>query len=371
MTAPSTPLFDPADFRIGAGIAHLCAGGETPFLYRHDAVLHRYAIDKSNGEAGRHAQEAEVDRARGLAAATWGVAIEDIGLVSSVAEGVSMLIESIDWRPGDSAVFDENEYPSVIAPLLVAGAAEVRLASPARPMATLVDARTRLIGASHVSYLHGARADLPALRALADRVGALLVVDHTQAAGAMPIAAEIADFAFAATYKWLLGMTGVAIAYWNRARQPGWMPRTAGWHSLGGTARPSWDAVPTLRADAMRFCRGNPAHGPVYVLASALDYLRRFDPSDVQRHIQGCTAALLAGLQDLGIASTTPTDPARHGASVCFESARAAEITARLAERGVLVWNGRGRVRISVHGYNALSDVQACLAALSTLRDLV
>ena len=29
--------------------------------------------------------------------------------------------------------------------------------------------------------------------------------------------------------------------------------------------------------DAMRFTRGNPAHGPVYVLADALDYLARFD----------------------------------------------------------------------------------------------
>lgn len=130
MTAPARPLFDPADFRIGPGIAHLCAGGETPFLFRHDDALRRYAIDKSSGEAGRRAQEADVERARALAAAMWGVAAGEIGFVSSVAEGVSMLIKSIDWRPGDNAVFDENEYPSVIAPLLVAGAAEVRPASP-------------------------------------------------------------------------------------------------------------------------------------------------------------------------------------------------------------------------------------------------
>ncbi|WP_439578673.1 aminotransferase class V-fold PLP-dependent enzyme [Elioraea sp.] len=371
MSAPATPLFDPAAFRIGPGIAHLCAGGETPFLLRHDDALRRYAIDKSNGEAGRHAQEAEVERARVLAAAMWGVAVEDIGFVSSVAEGVSMLIESIDWRPGDNAVFDENEYPSVIAPLLVAGAAQVRLASRERPMATQVDSRTRLIGVSHVSYLNAARVDLRALRMLADRVGAILVVDHTQAAGTMPIAAELADFAFAASYKWLLGMTGVAIAYWNRARRPAWAPRTAGWHSLGGTERPRWDKVPGLRADAMRFCRGNPAHGPVYVLAEALDHLRGFDPAAVQHHIHGCTTALLAGLSRLGIVSTTPADPAHHGASVCFESPNAAALTARLAERGVLVWNGRGRVRISVHGYTAADDVAAVLAGLARLRDLV
>lgn len=367
MSAPAASLFDPADFRIAPGITHVCAGGETPFLRRHDAALQAYAIDKSRGEAGRAAQEAEVERARGLAAAMWGVAHGDIGVVSSVAEGVSMLIESLDWRAGDNAVFDQDEYPSVIAPLLVAGAAEVRLASPERPIASLVDARTRLIGASHVSYLNGARADLAALRGIADRVGALLVVDHTQAAGALPIAADVADFAFAATYKWLLGMTGVAIAYWNRARQPGWAPHTAGWHSLGTQARPRWDHVPPLRDDAMRFCRGNPAHGPVYVLASALDYLGGFEPAAVQRHIQGLTVALIAGLDGLGIAATTPRDPARHGANVCFESPRAGEIVGRLAERGVLAWNGRGRVRFSMHGYNDARDIAAILAALRPL----
>ncbi len=107
------------------------------------------------------------------------------------------------------------------------------------------------------------------------------------------------------------------------------------------------------------------------MLASALDYLRGFDPSAVQRHIQGCTTALLAGLAELGITSTTSANPAHHGASVCFESPNAAEVTGRLAERRVLVWNGRGCVRISTHGYNALSDVEACLAARRSLRAIL
>lgn len=69
MSAPAVPPFGPADFRIGPGIAHIGAGGETPFLLRHDEALRRYATDTSNGEAGRHAQQAEVERARALAAA--------------------------------------------------------------------------------------------------------------------------------------------------------------------------------------------------------------------------------------------------------------------------------------------------------------
>ena len=40
------PLFDPADFRLAPGIAHVCAAGETPFLHSHDRALLQYAGNK-------------------------------------------------------------------------------------------------------------------------------------------------------------------------------------------------------------------------------------------------------------------------------------------------------------------------------------
>ena len=157
-----------------------------------------------------------------------------------------MLVESLDWRPGDSIVVDPDEYPSLVAPAALQRhpAIEIRAAraGDAAALAAAVDAGTRLIAVSHVSYLTGARLDLAAVRQVADRVGALLVVDYTQAAGYLPIAPQVADFAFAATYKWLLGMTGTTIAYWNRRRQPDWAPSTAGWHSIDSQARPDYAA---------------------------------------------------------------------------------------------------------------------------------
>ena len=114
----------------------------------------------------------------------------------------------------------------------------------------------------------------------------------------------------------------------------------------------------------MRFTRGNPAHGPVYVLASALDYLRGFDTALVQRHVQALTTALLTRLADAGIPSTTPADPARHGASVCIESPRAAAIVEALSRRGIFAWNGRGRIRFSFHGYNSMPEVERIIEAL-------
>jgi cysteine desulfurase / selenocysteine lyase len=361
---PRMPLFDPAEFRLPPGITHVCAGGETAMLRRHDAAFARYAEDKSGGPAGRDRQDAEMERARALVAASWGAAVGDIGFVASVAEGMSMLVESLDWRPGDAVVVDPDEYLSVVAPIALKHRAELRFVRMSDPeaVARACDERVRMIAVSHVSYLTGTRYDLAALRTQADAVGAMLVVDHTQAAGYLPIEASLADFAFSATYKWLLGITGTAIAYWNRARQPGWAPATAGWFNVSSMARPDYAAGLTLRADALRFTRGNPSHAGLYVLASALDYLGQHRGIDA--HVQRLTTALHAGLHEAGIASTTPPDPARHGASVCIAHPEAGRLCQALAARGVWAWNGRGRIRFSFHGYNDEADVARILAAL-------
>jgi cysteine desulfurase / selenocysteine lyase len=362
-----TPLFDPRDFAIPPGITHVCAGGETACLRRHDAALSRYLRDKSTGMAGRVAQEAAVARARAGIARLWDVDIGSIGFVSNVAEGVSIVAESLDWRDGDNIVIDANEYPSVAGPFLMrrhprVTARQARGTEPDR-FAACVNDRTRVIGVSYVSYLTGERHDLHALRVLADKVGALLVVDFTQASGYLPIDAAVADFAFSACYKWMLGITGVAAAYWNRARQPAWSPASAGWHSFEPGHR-GYDDPQPLRADALRFTRGNPAHAPIYVLAEALDYLADYDMRAVQAHVQTLTTAMLDRLRSLQLPTLTPADPARHGASVCVPSAQAQKIVDAMAGNGVLTWNGQGRVRFSFHGYNSARDVDRAVDAL-------
>ena len=360
------PLFDRADFRIPDGVSHVCAAGETPFLRRHDAAMESYAADKSRAMFGRDAQDTQLLRARQLLAAAWGVDVGDIGFSASVADGVSLLVESIDWREGDNVVFNGDEYPSVVVPVALRPRAELRFAAgkAADRLAGLVDKRTRLIGVSYVSFLTGERADLAALRALADQVGALLVVDFTQAAGYLPIPAHLADFAFSACYKWLLGTTGIAVACWNRARQPQWAPSTAGWFSLADHGRPDYGRKLELVADAMRFTRGNPAFLPAYVLTSGLDYLRQYPPDAIAAHVEALAAALLERLAALQIRSATPQDPARRGGNVCIEHPRAQAMVDALAERGVWAWNGRGRIRFSFHGYNGGDDVDKIVAAL-------
>lgn len=366
------PLFNPADFNLPKGITHICAGGETAVLHRHREAIAAYLSDKANGMPGRTAQEEKLQLVRRQIGTLWQVDASDIGFVSNVAEGMSMVIESIDWRPGDNVCVYTNEYPSLVSTLsLQKQKMELRLAQSLAPeeMAKQVDGRTRLIAVSYISYLNGERADLAKLRQLADSVGAMLVVDYTQAAGYLPIDARVADFAFSACYKWMLGITGTAIAFWNRQRQPDWRPVSAGWYSISiGINRPDYLGELTLQQDALCFTRGNPSHISLYVLSSALDYLSTFTMHQVESHIQQLTVPLLASLAEHTISTSTPTDPRRHGASVCIDTPHNATVIALLREEGIFAWGGRGRVRFSFHGYNRLADVDHLIQVLPQLK---
>lgn len=358
--AAAAPLFDPRDFHIADGVAHVCAAGETPFLRSHSQAIARYIRDKSSGSGGRIAQEALVEQTRTQVAHLWNVEPGDIGWVSNVAEGTSLVLESIAWRDHDEICVMSNEYPSLVAPLLARQNAhyQVRFSHPAGTQALVdaISARTRAVFVSQVSYLNGERYDLHAVRRAADAVGAMLVVDFTQASGYMPVDANVADFAFCSSYKWMLGTTGVATAFWNRRRQPRWRPSSAGWYSLAGDST-NYAAGIELRADAMRLTRGNPAHVSLYVLSNAMHYLAAHDAACIQAHVQSLTTDLLERLAHHGIASSTPAQAAQHGASVCLSRPDAKFLQHHLNERGVLAWNGRGRLRISFHGYNCRKDV--------------
>jgi len=44
-TSPATPLFNPQDFHLPPGVSHVCAGGETAFLRRHEAAMSEIKVN--------------------------------------------------------------------------------------------------------------------------------------------------------------------------------------------------------------------------------------------------------------------------------------------------------------------------------------
>jgi selenocysteine lyase/cysteine desulfurase len=361
------------DFLRVPEVAHLCAGGETPILRSHLAAVERFFGGKSDGMAGREQGTlALAERCRELTGRLLGVPAGDIAFLSSASEGIGQLVGWLDWRPGDNVVVEDIEFPSDVYPWtrLRAQGVEVRVIRPERGTASLdhlvtaMDARTRVLAVSQVSYLTGRRYRLEDLRALADVTGALLSVDATHAAGVVPVEAEYADVLVSSCYKFLLAVHGAAVFYRNPRRLAALQPLTVGWHSADG---PHDHTEPTdfvLPAEARRFEAGNPPFLALAVLENALEYLAAVGIDRIEAHVLALGSQLWDALEARGLPLLTPRDPRQRGPNVCFAWPDPAGLVRELAARDVLVWGDSGRMRVSFHAYNDQSDIERLLEAL-------
>ena len=362
----------PDDFLHLDGVTHLASGGQSPVLGRHLAALERYANAKGRGLAGQRVNEATRARAAANVASLIGAQADDIGFPSSVAHGVGVLADSLDWRPGDNVVLEGWEFPSLMLPWLAQErhGVEVRAVAPTGWQAPLerfaqaVDVRTRVVALSHVSYLTGERHDLEAYAAVARRVGALFVVDASHALGSVRVHAPVADFLFGCCYKFLLGTHGAAIAYWNRARVPEWRPRLTGWHSV--ERRPAWETPPQAQplATGQAFEPGNPAYGALHTLDGALDYVLDRGIEAIEAHTLALSGELRDRLISLGLPVMTPAPAAARAASIAFEWPHPERLRAALEAERVLVTGELGRVRASVALFNTTDDLDRAVRAI-------
>ncbi len=361
-------LASKTDFVGLDGVAHLAGGGETPFLRQHFAAVERFATDKSGGMVGRERFCTVRDRVCQRLAAMLHMEPGDIALLGSASEAIGQVVSSVAWQPGDNVVVGATEFPSGVFGLarLRNLGVEVRII-PARDWVLLeddlvaaCDAHTRLVYASHVSYLTGQRLDVARLSAGVHAAGAALLLDATHALGVVPVPGDQADFVVSSGYKWLLA-THMGILSWNRRRQPHFAPLGVGWRS--GTA----DATPgsyVLHADAARAEAGNPNHLDVYILDSALAYLHGLGLDQVAAHALHWGGVLRADLVRAGLPVITPEEEARRAGNICIAYPGSEALVARAAERGVLLWGGDGRIRLSVHCYVTPDDIDRAVATL-------
>lgn len=73
---------------------------------------------------------------------------------------------------------------------------------------------------------------------------------------------------------------------------------------------------------------------------------------------------LRRALTERGLPLLTPEASEWRGPNICFAWPDSDGLQRALAERGVLVWGGEGRIRVSFHAYNDEGDIERFLAAL-------
>ena len=365
-------MTSPSDFLHLDGVTHLASGGQSPVLVSTLAALERAARAKGTGLAGQRLNEAVRARVASKVAALIHADADEIGFPSSVAHGVSLLADSLDWRPGDNVVMERWEFPSLMNPFLAQArhGVEVRTVAPTgwqAPIASFaeaIDARTRVVAVSHVSYLTGERHDLEAYAGLARKVGALFVVDASHALGSVRVDAAVADVLFGCCYKFMLGVHGVAIASWNRRRLPDWRPRLTGWHSAEWRPPLEEPGAVHVKSTGQVFEPGNPAYPALFVLDESLDYLAARGLDAIEAHTLALSGELRKRLIALGLPVMTPESTSARAASIAFEHADPQAVRARLEDARVLVTGERGRVRASVGLFTTTADIDTAARAI-------
>jgi selenocysteine lyase/cysteine desulfurase len=363
------PLPAPKSDFIGLeGKVHFATGGEPPLLVRHRDAFELFARDKARGHEGYWTHWKIDDEVRAAVARLSSAEPGDVALIGNASDGIMKVISGIDWRPGDNVVAPELDYASgrfALASLKPLGV-DLRLV-PARgwvlnedDLLNACDGRTRLVYVSQVNALTGQHVGLePIAGGLAGR-GALLLVDASHAFGAVPLRADLADFTVSACYKFALGVhDGVLV--WNRRRQPDFAPGGAGWASATAGATPA-DFV--MKPDARRFEYGNAGHLGAYLLGESLAYIESFGIDAVAAHVRALAERLIAGLNRLGVGVMTPAGPGNHAGNVCFRCGDPEAVMQRAAEDGILVWADYGRIRLSVHLFTTIEDVETLLDRL-------
>lgn len=365
------PLANKADFHGLEGVVHLAAAGETPFLARQRPLFERFMADKAGGMAGRERIFAGVEAARVSVAGLLGVGASEIGFPQSAADAFNAVSRSVTGR--GNVVMPQWEYPSAMYPWITGSDLDVRLVPgdgyrmDMQRFADAADADTRAIVVSVVSYFTGERVDLAACREIADRSGAMLLVDMSHAFGAAPFDARLVDFAIGCGYKWALGTHGAGIAFVNADRQPNWLPRETGWMSAAWVDATVRDATVVQHRDGRRFELGNPAALPVQILGAGVDYLAEVGVAAIERHVLGLTTRLRAGLVELGLDVLTPESEARRLGIVAFAIDNEADWRRHLEQRRILGWVGDERVRLSAHLYNDAADIDAAITAIDEI----
>ncbi len=370
----STPPLSPDLFHgLSQEKPHLCCGSAAPLLRSMAGVLHAYAEARADGMSGRAVLErAKDDAARRVAELIGQPSRHDhVAFAPSTGHALDVVCRSMDWRAGDDMLVLKEEYPSLLLTWRDLGKQGVAVRAipggdePEAAILAAVGPRTRLACVSHVSWRTGLRLDLDRLSRELRSKGIKLVVDAAHSLGVLPVPAGLCDAVVGCAHKFMLGMHGVSILYWNDLPDPATSRAPMGWYSLADMDRFCDDGTTTFKNNASAFEPGNPAFISILALAEGIGTLQRAGLAAVSDHAAGLAREFRDFLAGRSIPVLTPADPGRRGTSIAIPDPHGAALGKALSEAGLMAAHGVGRLRVSFHGYNGENDMARLTAAIS------
>ena len=302
------------------------------------------------GSASWEPWDESTGRARDTFARLVGVPSSRVAVGGTVSELMGLIAAVLP--DGARVVVPDVEFTSNLFPWLVQAdrGVEVVTVPPGR-LAESVTPGTALVAFGVVQSATGEVLPYDEVVAAARDVGALVVVDATQAVGWLPVDASQVDALACAAYKWLMSPRGTAFLTVGDRLQERLRPANAGWYA-GADVHSSYYGPPLRLAEDARRFDVSPAWFSWVGTAPALAVIEDIGVQAIHDHNVALANRFLAGLDQ----------PTGNSAIVTVD---VPEADRKLEAAGVRAAVRAGRVRASFHVYSTEADVDLALDALT------
>ena len=270
--------------------------------------------------------------------------------------------------PRNRIVYVEGEFPSVRYLLQAQRGAEIEVVPDLDALIEAIDERTLLVPLSHVLFKTAELQDVEPVQRRAEEVGAYVLLDAYQSAGAVQVDVDKSGVAFATggSVKWLCGGPGAGWLYVRPDLIDELEPAFVGWQ---GHARPFAFETELEYADGIaRFLTGTPNVPALYAATAGYDVIEEVGVDAIRERSLGLTDHLIGLADAAGFEVTSQRDPARRGASVTIRVPGFEGVHKELAERQILCdFRPDVGLRLGPHFFNNEAELDFAVAQIEEI----
>jgi len=233
-----------------------------------------------------------------------------------------------------------------------------------------IDERTVLVPLSFVLFKSAAINDARAVIEKAHSVGAHVILDVYQGAGAVPMDLHgwDVDFAVGGSVKWLCGGPGAGYLYVRPDLANTLKPAFIGW---AAHESPFEFATGPVRyaGSPERFQSGTPNVPSLYSARAGYEIVASIGVQAIRARSLALTRRIIDAAHAAGYRLNTPLGDRERGGSVIIDVPNAASVADELIKRGVIIdYRPGAGIRMAPHFYNTEEEIDR---AMATLRELV
>ena len=240
---------------------------------------------------------------------------------------------------------------------------------PLERILAAIDDNTCLVALSHTSFRSSYRVEPRAIVERAHSVGASVLLDVYQSAGAVELDAggwEV-DFLIGGTIKWLCGGPACGYLYVRRDLQNDLKPRLTGWVAHDTPFDFAHSPMRYARS-VRRFAQGTPSIPALYSALPGLQIIEEVGLKLIAAESRRHTEWMIEFANEHGWQINSPRKTDERGSSVMTGVEDGPGMVARLAERKVFVDCRPGvGLRISPHFFNTDEEVHEAMEILADL----